>query len=346
MARLFSIASKFEKEDPTTTPTPSVIDASDRALLDAYSRAVVAAVETVSPAVVHIKVTQGTRYRQPWLMPEEPTGSGSGVIFTPDGFILTNSHVVHPASALEVILNDGRSFQAELVGDDPHTDLAVIRVSGWNLPIAEFGDSSNLKVGQLAIAIGNPYGFQCTVTTGVVSALGRSLRSQQGRLIDNIIQTDAALNPGNSGGPLVDSLGKVIGINTAMILPAQGLCFAIPINTAKWVVADLMKTGRVTRAYLGIAAQNVPIERRIARRHGLEPEKGVLVISVEERSPAEKAGSRKGDIIVAFDGHPIPTVDDLHRHLTGDAVGKESTLTILRNTELLTFKVMPRKDGT
>jgi S1-C subfamily serine protease len=346
MARLFRITSTPEKREPASTQASLVTDFSDEALFDAYSRAVVAAVEIVSPAVVHINVAHKNRIRQPWPrpMPEELTGSGSGVMFTPDGFILTNSHVVHNASTLKIILNDGRSFPAEVVGDDPHSDLAVIRASGWNLPIAQFGDSSKLKVGQLAIAIGNPYGFQCTVTTGVISALGRSLRSQHGRLIDNVIQTDAALNPGNSGGPLVDSRGKVIGINTAVILPAQGLCFAIPINTAKWVVSALMNKGRVTRAYLGIAGQNIPIERRLARQHGLETERGVLVISIEERSPAEKAGLRKDDIIVGFDEHPIHNVDDLHRYLTGEAVGKETNLTILRNGDLLTVKIAPTTD--
>jgi S1-C subfamily serine protease len=268
-------------------------------------------------------------------------GSGSGFIFTPDGFILTNSHVVHGADEIMVALNDGRSFPAHVIGDDPDTDLAVIRIIGSDLVTSELGDSSTLKVGQVAIAIGNPYGFQATVTAGVVSSLGRSLRAQTGRLIDNLIQTDAALNPGNSGGPLVNSRGEVIGVNTAVILPAQGICFAIAANTAKWVASRLIRDGKIRRGYIGVAAQDVSLHRRIVRFFKLETETAVLVTHIEPDSPAARAGLQEGDLIVAFAGKPIDGVDALHRTLTDDRVGELETMTVVRRTEKLDLSVTP-----
>ncbi|MGA7443672.1 MAG: trypsin-like peptidase domain-containing protein, partial [Candidatus Sulfotelmatobacter sp.] len=262
--------------------------------------------------------------------------------------ILTNSHVVHDASRIEVTLSDGRRMPATSIGDDPASDLAVVRVN--NAPVDEpgltaaaLGDSQQLRVGQLAIAIGNPYGFQSTVTAGVVSALGRSLRSYSGRLIDDVIQTDAALNPGNSGGPLVDSAGRVIGVNTATILPAQGICFAIGINTAKFVASRLLRDGRIRRSYVGVSAQTVPIHRRVVRFYDLPKETGVVVLSVEEKSPARLAAIREGDVIIALEGHPVAGVDDLHRVLTDVRVGVSCSLTILRHTEKLEMKIVPEE---
>src|SRR6188474_2752516 len=278
-------------------------------LLDAYSRAVIEASEKVSPSVVYIQVTG--------------SGSGSGFVFTPDGFILTNSHVVHGASKVDVTLMDGRKFQAQLIGDDPDTDLAVIRITAPNLVPAQLGDSQSIRVGQLVIAIGNPYGFQYTVTAGVVSALGRSLRAQSGRLMDGVIQTDAALNPGNSGGPLVNSRGEVIGVNTAMILPAQGICFAIASNTAQFIAGRLIRDGKISRSYIGLAGQNVPIPRRIIRFYQLPVETGVLVVSFEtnaEASAAKEAGLLAGDLLIEFDGYPIRGIDDLHKLLTDERI--------------------------
>ena len=320
----------------------------DDALLDAYSRAVIEAAERVSPSVVYIEVSgQHSRVgRQGRQRTEEIRGSGSGFIFTPDGFILTNSHVVHGASKIEVALMDGRRFQAQLIGDDPDTDLAVVRITAPNLVPAQLGDSQSIRVGQLVIAIGNPYGFQYSVTAGVVSALGRSLRAQSGRLMDGVIQTDAALNPGNSGGPLVNSRGDVIGVNTASILPAQGICFATSIDTAKFVAGRLIRDGQIKRSYIGVAGQNFPIPRRIVRYYQLPVESGVLIVSFEtngEASAARDAGLLAGDLIVEFDGDPIRGIDDLHRLLTDERIGKKTPVTIVRGVQKLTFEVVPRE---
>jgi S1-C subfamily serine protease len=316
--------------------------ATDAALLDAYSTAVTSAVERVSPSVVHIEVHQ-TAGRTRSGEPRERQGGGSGFVFTPDGLILTNSHVVHEAARIAVTFSDARHMPATLIGEDPASDLAVIRVDEPGLTVATLGDSQQLRVGQMAIAIGAPYGFQSTVTAGVVSALGRSLRSYSGRLIDDVIQTDAALNPGNSGGPLVDSAGRVIGVNTATILPAQGICFAIGINTAKFVASRLLRDGRIRRSYVGISGQTVPIHRRLVRFYDLQKETGALVLSVEDGSPAKRAGLREGDVIVALEGQPVAGVDDLHRLLTEVRVGVNCALTVLRWTEELELKVVPEE---
>lgn len=328
---------------------------SDDGLLDAYSRAVIEAAEKVSPSVVFIQVTskrQGRgdvrQRRQSENQPGEVTGSGSGFVFTPDGFILTNSHVVHGASKIDVALMDGRRFQAELIGDDPDTDLAVVRITAPNLVPTQLGNSQSIRVGQLVIAIGNPYGFQYSVTAGVVSALGRSLRAQSGRLMDGVIQTDAALNPGNSGGPLVTSRGEVIGVNTAMILPAQGICFATSIDTAKFVAARLIRDGRISRSYIGVAGQNVPIPRRIVRFYQLPVESGVLLVSFESdrkgiASPAQQAGLLAGDLLVDFDGHAIRGIDDLHKLLTDERIGRRTPVTVIRGTQKLTLEVVPQE---
>jgi S1-C subfamily serine protease len=317
--------------------TLDTVHPSDEDLLDAYSHAVVNAAEKISPSVVNIDVRKTSRGRQitPFHSPGELRGNGSGFIFTPDGFILTNSHVVHQADKMTVTLPDGRRFDGDMVGEDPDTDLAVVRINGSNFLAAPLGDSQKIRVGQLVVAIGNPYGFQCTVTSGVVSALGRSLRSISGRLIDNIIQTDAALNPGNSGGPLVTSRGDVIGVNTAMIFAAQGICFAIGINTAKFVAGRLIKEGKIKRSYIGLGGQNVPLLRRIVRFYHLPVESGVLVVTIEENSPGQRAGLSEGDIIVGFDGQPVFGIDDLHRMLTEERVGVKTMLTIIRQTEKL-----------
>jgi len=316
--------------------------ADNSVLLDAYSQAVVGAVEKVTPSVVNIEVHQSVPSRRS-AEPVERLGGGSGFIFTPDGLILTNSHVVHGASRIEVTLADTRRYPAHTLGDDPATDLAVIRVDAPNLSAVTLGDSQQLRVGQVVIAIGNPYGFQSTVTAGVVSALGRSLRSYSGRLIDDVVQTDASLNPGNSGGPLVASDGRVVGVNTATILPAQGLCFAIGINTAKFVASRLLRDGRIRRSYIGVVAQTVPVHRRLVRFYDLAKESGVVVLSVEPGSPAEKAGLREGDVIVALEGQPVAGVDDLHRLLTDARVGVRSTVTVLRGTEKLDRPMIPEE---
>jgi S1-C subfamily serine protease len=327
------------------TQSPTSSWESDDQLLDAYSAAVTRAAEKIGPAVVNIEI-QKSSTNQPnprFRSPNQLRGSGSGFIFTPDGFILTNSHVVHDAAKIDVALSDGQRFEAWLVGDDPDTDLAVIRIDAPNHTTAELGDSNSIRVGQLAIAVGNPYGFQCTVTAGVVSALGRSLRSNSGRLIDNVIQTDAALNPGNSGGPLVTSAGKVIGVNTAVILPAQGLCFAIAVNTAKFVAARLIRDGKIRRSYIGVAGQNVPLPRRVVRFHNLPVASGVMVATAEPNSAAERAGLREGDIIVGYGEQPVAGIDDLHRLLTDEQVGLSVPLTILRRWEKSVVDIVPQE---
>jgi S1-C subfamily serine protease len=317
--------------------------ARDDELLDAYSRAVISTSERVSPSVVNIEVRHGFRSRtfNNFGFPGEMHAGGSGFVFTPDGFILTNSHVVHGANAVEVTLQDGRRIEAELIGDDPHTDLAIIRVNAAGLQAATLGDSERIRVGQLVVAIGNPYGFQTTVTAGVISALGRSLRSSSGRLIDNVIQTDAALNPGNSGGPLVTSRGDVIGVNTAIILPAQGICFAIAINTAKFIAVRLIRDGHVRRSYIGVGGQNVPIPRQLARSLGLSTSSGIQVVSIENNSPAHRSGLATGDVIISYDEKPITGIDDLHRLLTDEQVGIKSKITIIRKSERKTLDITP-----
>jgi S1-C subfamily serine protease len=312
----------------------------DATLLDAYSLAVTSAAAKVSPSVVNIDVRQGRTPGRPRPARQEAAGSGSGFIITPDGFVLTNSHVIHNASRIEAVLTDGSRYRAELIGDDPDTDLAVVRISSAALIPVNLGNSEEAKVGQLVIAIGNPYGFQCTVTTGVISAVGRSLRSTSGRLIDSIIQTDAALNPGNSGGPLVNSRGEVVGVNTAVILPAQGICFAIAINTAKFVASRLIRDGRIRRGYIGVAGQNTPLPRRMVRFHNLPVETGIFVISIEPGSPAQRADLREGDIILSYDGSPVAGIDDLHKLLTEAKVGVASALVVLRGTERRSLRVV------
>ncbi len=308
-------------------------------LLDAYSTAVTTAVRRISPSVVHIDTRTKGKNGQ------TSGGSGTGFVFTPDGLALTNSHVVSGASRVHVTLADGRQTDAAIVGNDPDTDLAVIRLDSHDGPAITFGDSAKLQVGQLVIAMGSPYGFQATVTAGVVSALGRTFRSQSGRLIDNIIQTDAALNPGNSGGPLVNARGQVVGVNTAVILPAQGICFAIPANTANFVAGRLIRDGKITRSYIGVAGQNVPIHQRLVRFYKLETHTGIFVIHVEENSPAAQAGVEEGDIIIALDRQNVTTVDDLHRVLTEERVGKPMPLTILRRYERMDLLVEPAARG-
>jgi S1-C subfamily serine protease len=316
----------------------------DNEALDAYSRAVISAAEKVSPSVVNIDVQMrdGRRAARPDF-PHEARASGSGFLFTPDGFILTNSHVVHEADDIGVTLADGRHYQAQLMGDDPDSDLAVIRIHAPDLSAARLGDSQSVRVGQLVVAIGNPYGFQYSVTAGVVSALGRSLRAGSGRLIDNVIQTDAALNPGNSGGPLVTSQGDVIGVNTAVIMPAQGICFAIAINTAKFVAAGLIKDGKITRSYIGVGGQDVPIHRRVVRFFSLPVERGVMVASIENNSPAGKAGLLTGDVIVGFGEQPIASIDELHKLLTRERVGVRVPLTVLRRNEKIVIDIVPEE---
>ena len=333
-----------EAAEPQRAAAEPLVQTDDDAM-DAYSRAVITAAEKVSPSVVYIEVEQPIKSRKPNVprMPQERRGSGSGFIFTPDGFILTNSHVVHGAKKIEVTLSDGHKHLADLIGDDPDTDLAVIRINAPNLVPAQLGDAQKIRVGQLVVAIGNPYGFQYSVTAGVVSALGRSLRAQSGRLMDAVIQTDAALNPGNSGGPLINSRGEVIGVNTAMILPAQGICFATSIDTAKFVASRLIRDGKVSRSYIGLAGQNVPLPRRIVRFYNLAVESGIFVISFENESPARKGGLREGDIIIGCDDQPIAGIDDLHKLLTEERIGRKSLLTVVRGVDKLTIEVTPEE---
>jgi S1-C subfamily serine protease len=302
--------------------------------LDPYSAQVMHAFDSVGPAVVHVTA---------FAKDGRTAGQGSGVIFTPDGYVLTNSHVVGDAARLQASLTDGQSFEAALVGDDPATDIAVLRLSGAGLPHAQLGVSASLRVGQMVVAIGNPLGFTCTVTAGIVSALGRTLRTRAGGLLDSVIQTDAALNPGNSGGPLVSGAGRVVGINTAMIAPAQGICFAIGIDTAVWVATRLMRDGRVRRSRLGLSAQTVPITTRVRRFHSLEQASGVMISDLAADGPGKQAGLQAGDVLVSFDGVPVTGVDDLHRALTQERAGIEVPLRFLRRTELLSLLVTPQE---
>ncbi|HWT97650.1 MAG TPA: trypsin-like peptidase domain-containing protein [Terriglobales bacterium] len=311
---------------PYDAPPPS------NEMLDPYSARVANAFETVGPAVVHF-LAEGPR-----------NGTGSGVLYAPDGYLMTNSHVVSGAARLSARLTDGRQFAASLVGDDPATDLAVLRLEGTGFPYAELGSSARLRVGQLVVAIGNPLGFQATVTAGIVSALGRTLRSPSGRLIESVIQTDAALNPGNSGGALVDGQGRVVGINTAMIGQAQGLCFAIGIDTAIDVTMRLMRDGRVKRAVLGLAAQTIMLDARLARALKREAGTAVQIAELMADGPGSQAGLQKGDVILAIEDRPIYSIDDLHRYLTDDVVGKSLTLSIVSGSGILRGTVVPAAD--
>jgi S1-C subfamily serine protease len=310
----------------------------DAELLDAYSRAVVGVVERIGPAVASLAVSARDAGRR--------EGAGSGVLFTPDGYLLTNAHVVRGARRLRALLTDGSVHDARPVGVDPPTDLAVVRVDADGLPYADLGTSAGLRVGQLVVAIGNPLGFGSTVSAGVVSGLGRTMRAQDGRLMENIIQSDVALNPGNSGGPLVDTHGRVVGINTAVILGAQGISFSIPVDTARWVLAELMTVGRVRRGTLGIAGQTRPLERRLARRLGLGWRSGVEVVRIEAGGPASRAGLREGDVLVRFDGQPVAGIDDVHRLLNRWPAGTETTVEVVRGGEIVTVAVTPREAAT
>ena len=323
-----------ELGSPEPSSPPETIP-DDRPLFDAYSEAVVDIVDRVGPAVVRVETPPDPEKRH-------RGGTGSGVVISPDGLVLTNSHVVQGAASVRLALADTRTVEARVLGDDPHTDLALLRVvDDVSLPAARLGNSKGLRRGQLVVAIGNPLGFESTVTAGVVSALGRSLRSYSGRLIDDVIQTDAALNPGNSGGPLVNTRGEVIGVNTAIIRPAQGICFAIASNTARWVVAWLIKDGRIRRSFIGVAGQNVPLIRKVARYHHLKLDTGVLVAGLEAESPAARAGLQEGDVVIALDAAPTPRVDALHKLLTADRIGERAIVTFLRGVELRRHAIIP-----
>ncbi|HKT20099.1 MAG TPA: trypsin-like peptidase domain-containing protein [Stellaceae bacterium] len=329
MTHLSPVHSIESPSNLTSSGAPS----DEVAALDAYSRTVIGAVEKVGPAVLHLQV-EAERGRG---------GAGSGVVFTPDGYVLTNSHVIAGGKRVTATFADGRASGTTVIGDDPDTDLALLRLDGEAPISAKLGSARDLRVGQLVVAIGNPFGFQCTVTAGVVSALGRSLRARSGRLIDSVIQTDAALNPGNSGGPLVNARGEVIGINTAIIAMAQGICFSISADTVEFVAARLIRDGRVRRCYIGVAGQNVPLSRRLVRFHGLERESGVLVQSMARDGAAQSGGLREGDIIVEFDGLPIENIDALHRLLTEERVGRPIGVGILRRGEKLALELTPRE---
>ena len=318
------------------SPEPTVVHSSDTELLDAYSRAVSSVVEQVGPAVVSIAVKMKTATNN-----GEQAGAGSGVIIAPDGYILTNSHVVHGASAIQIEMLDGSEAGATLVGDDPATDLALIRASGSGMPFAELDDSGKLKAGQVVIAMGNPLGFQSTVSTGVVSALGRAMRSQSGRLIENIIQHTAPLNPGNSGGPLLDTRGRVIGINTAIIRQAQGIGFAVPSNTAVWIVSQLLQHGKIRRGYLGIGGQQRPLSRQLVRYYNLPNQYGVEILSIEKDGPAKAAGLMTGDIVIAINDKPMQSIDEVHRLLTEWRADSVLVLTVIRLNEKIVFEVTP-----
>jgi S1-C subfamily serine protease len=311
-------------------PPPPGPPPDDDEALDAYSRVVIRVADAMRPVVVNLRAGRG-----------RSEGSGSGILFTPDGFLLTNAHVVGGHARPRIRLSDGRELQGRLVGSDPWTDLAVVQAEASGLPHASFGNSAGLRVGQLVVAIGSPFGFESTVTAGVVSALGRTLRSITGHLVDNVIQTDAALNPGNSGGPLVDSRGRVIGVNTAIIRPAQGLCFAIPINMARDILPQLMQHGRVVRGYLGLHARNVPVAKALARQFGLEQAAGVEVMSIEAGAPADQAGLLEGDVIVSLAEKPVATIDDLHKLLTQVNVGVPASVIFLRGQRRLERLVIP-----
>lgn len=325
-----SFASFIGHTEPDSRPNEAILPGEAEAL-DAYSRVVTGVAESVSPSVVRIQ-TETTRGHG---------GSGSGFIFTPDGFILTNSHVVHSAEKIKVWTPDSGEFQAQRIGEDPDTDLALLRIDAPALRAVRLGDSRKIRVGQLVVAIGNPYGFQYTVTAGVVSALGRSLRSQSGRLIEDVIQTDAALNPGNSGGPLVNATGEVIGVNTATILPAQGLCFAISINTAKFIAGKLMRDGQVRRSFIGVQAQTAPLNRNIARHYDIALATGALIIGVEPGSPAGKAGLQEGDVIVALEDEAVEGVDVLHRLLSEERIARATKVVVLRGSRRIALTVVP-----
>lgn len=331
-----SVAGRNHREVVQESSPISAVDKSDAELLDAYSRAVISVVDTVGPAVVSIMAGRRTSRRIP-----EHEGMGSGVVITPDGYILTNSHVVHDARRLATTFTDGTQAKATLIGDDPATDLAVVRAEASDLPYASLGDSAALRVGQLVIAMGNPLGFQSTVSTGVVSALGRALRSREGRLIESIIQHTAPLNPGNSGGPLLDSRGQIVGINTAIIVMAQGIGFAIPANTARWVVSQLLTHGRVQRAYLGIAGRQRPLSHRLVILHNLPNEQAVEIMSIEKTGPAHQAGLHEGDLVVAINEQIVTSIDDLHRFLADWSIDRPVTLTVIRRQERLAVTVKP-----
>jgi S1-C subfamily serine protease len=318
-----------EREAPLDPPPQPMPLPTEGEALDAFSRVVVQVAEQLRPAVVNLRAG------------DKREGSGSGVLFAPDGFLLTNHHVVRGQDKVRIRLNDGGNLTGQVVGADPWTDLAVVQAHGSGLPCASLGDSTKLRVGQLVVAIGSPFGFDSTVTAGVVSALGRTLRSITGHLVDNVIQTDAALNPGNSGGPLVDSLGRVIGINTAVILPAQGICFAIPINMAKHILPQLMQHGRVVRGYLGLHGRTVPIAAHVVRRFNLSHKEAVEIMAVEEGGPADQAGIQEGDVILSLGDEPAASVDDLHKLLTTLPVGVPATVAILRDDRRLERFVVP-----
>jgi S1-C subfamily serine protease len=335
---MFARTFKRLQTDPTV-PSPGAPvtpgQGGDQPQFDAYSQAVVNVVEAVGPAVVRVETMADMARRR-------RGGTGSGVIISPDGLVLTNSHVAPGASSMRLVLSDSRIVEARLVGEDPHSDLALLRsANGGALPFARLGDSKALKRGQLVVAIGNPLGFESTVTAGVISALGRSLRSSTGRLIDDVIQTDAALNPGNSGGPLVSSRGEVIGINTAMIAGAQGICFAVASNTASYVVSEIIRHGRVRRAYIGIAAQTIPLPRRLGAAFGLTQTQGVAISDITQGSPAERSGLKPGDIIIALEKTTVTGSDDVLRMLSADRIGVTTSITVISSGELRTVSVTP-----
>jgi len=329
------------RSEPSSLKQSAEARPSEAETQDAYSQAVISAVERVGPAVVSVGLAMRAPEQLKRRGVSEIRGVGSGVIITPDGYVLTNGHVVQSAERIEVRLQDGRNFPVRIVGNDPHSDMAVLSVLESGLPSAELGDSSQLKVGQLVVAIGNPLGFQTTVTAGVISALGRTLRAQTGRLIENVIQTDAALNPGNSGGPLVDSRGRVIGINTAIIAGSQGICFSIPINTAKWIASQLIREGRVRRSYLGVSGQTVALDRRLVLRYRLKSSTGVVVTEVQPDSAAASAGLKPGDVIILVGNDPIASLDDLQLVLSRHPVGVPLAIDVIRSRERFTFETFP-----